>query len=150
MSDFSELCPLFNTGVYSELTLADVSFTSIGPTRNALAGPGDRATCPGSLKFQRTVLVTKIYAAKLVAGTTGLAVCAVHHKATGTAAGTIFASIRMSSTVTIAGHNVNRFKAMTQAANKTFLAADVLGFCGGGIDTAAATRACFIVRYKEK
>jgi hypothetical protein len=150
MSDFSELCPLFNTGVYSELTLADVSFTSIGPTRNALGGPANRSVSPGSLKFQRTVIVTKVFVQKLVTGTTGLAVCAVHHKATGTAAGTIFASVKMSSTVTVPAHVVGRIKSLTQAANKTFLAADVLGFCGGGIDTAAAVRACFIVRYKEK
>ena len=147
MSDFSELCPLFNTGVYSELTIADVSFTGIGPTMNALAGAKLRATRPGSLKFDRTVIVTKVYFQKLVAGTTGLNVCAVHYKATGTVAGTIFASIKSTSTVTIAP--LSRIKAMTQAASKTFLAADVLGFRGGGIDAAAATRACFIVRYKE-
>jgi hypothetical protein len=150
MSDFSELCPLFNTGVFHSLTLADVSFTGIGPTRNALAGQAYRSLSPGSLKFQRTVIVTKVYAAKLVTGTTGLAVCACRHAATGTAAGTIFASIKMSSTVTVAGQNIGCYRAMTQAANKTFLAADVLGFRGGGIDAAAATRCSFIVRYKEK
>jgi hypothetical protein len=148
MSDFSELCPLFNTGVYSELCLGPISFTAIAPTMNALAGAVVKTTKPGSLKFDRTVVVTKVFCQKVGAQTSGIYILANHHKSTGTATGTVFASIKTTSTTTL--FPIGQIRAMTQAANKTFLAADVLGFCAKTVDAADAIRCNFIVRYKEK
>lgn len=152
MSDFSELCPLFNTGVYSELSIGEVSFTGVSATMNALAGvEGAKATYPGSLKFDRTVIVTKVYAQKQVLPTTGAIVLFNRHKATGTAAATLLASIKLSSTVTATGHKLHSVRAFTSVAlPKTFLAADVIGFCAKVKDTAAAVKCNFIIRYKEK
>lgn len=148
MSDFSELCPLFNTGVYSELCVGLVSFSGVSATMNALAGAKIKATKPGSIKFDRTVVVTKIYCQKIAAQTSGIFLLANRHATTGTAAGTVFASIKTTSTTTL--FPIGQIRAMTQASNKTFLAADVLGFCAKTIDAADAVKCHFIVRYKEK
>jgi hypothetical protein len=61
MSDFSELCPLFNTGVYNEVSFHNISMTAIAPTHNALVGVRGLATSPASFKFGRTVIVTKVF-----------------------------------------------------------------------------------------
>jgi hypothetical protein len=115
---------------------------------NALGGCITRAASPGSLKFQRTVVVTKIYCAKETTPATALIYLAARMASTGTAAMTAFASITISTTSTI--YCVNKYKAMTQASNKTFLAADVLGISVKTADRTAGGIANFIVRYKEK
>lgn len=147
MSDFSELCPLFNTGVYSEVTFGQLKFTAVSTTNNAMVGALTAAKYPGSFKFQRTVVVTKIYTQKLGAAGTAVVLTAGHRVATGTAAKTVFASIAWTATDTI--FLVGRVRAMTQAANKTFLAADVLDF---GTKTSVTDPGKYgvIVRYKEK
>jgi hypothetical protein len=147
MSDFSELCPLFNTGVYSEVTFAQLHFTACSTTNNAMVGPLTAAKYPGSFKFQRTVVVTRIYTQKLGDAGTAVILTAGHRVATGTAAKTVFASIAWTSTDTIFVEGMVR--KMTQAANKTFLAADVLDF---GTKTSVTDPGKYgvIVRYKEK
>lgn len=147
MSDFSELCPLFNTGVYNEMTIPYVNFTGVSVTANALAGVTTRAVNPGSLKFQRTVVVTKIFCAKNGDPGTAAIYAAVRMVTTGTAAMTAFASITVSTTHTV--YCINKYKAMTQAANQTFLAADVFGITLVTAKTDPGI-ASFIVRYKEK
>jgi len=148
MSDFSELCPLFNTGVYNELTIDQITMSGCSTTMNALGGIAARAGHPGSFKFGRTVVVTKIYAKKLVTGTAAsIFLLATRMATSGSAAMTVFASLEMSITVTV--HCVNRYRAMTQAANQTFLAADVLGFSAKTKKTNGG-KFGFIVRYKEK
>ena len=147
MSDFSELCPLFNTGVFNELSLSNIRFSGCSTTMNALAGIYARAGIPSSVKFQRTVVVTKVFSSKDVTPGTAAIVCAMKMVTSGTAAMTAFASLKMSTTVT--KHCVNRPRAMTQAANKTFLAADVLGFSLKTNKTNGG-KYSFIVRYKEK
>jgi hypothetical protein len=149
MSDFSELCPLFNTGVYNEVSFHNISMTAIAPTHNALVGARGLATSPASFKFGRTVIVTKVYQRCDTRPSTKHTILAVKQKSTGTAALTAYASLL--SSVTIAKSQAQgRYRAMTQAANKTFLAADVLGFSS---KTTIATKAgyySFIVRYKDK
>jgi len=147
MSDFSELCPLFTTGVYKELTIGVVGFTGLSSTMNALMGAVIKATKPCSLKFDRTVVVTKIFAHAKHSGATGVTIFAKRHLSAGTAAGTVFASITFSTTVTL--KHKGSLHAMTQAANKTFLAADVLGFSNKTKKTDGGLFS-FIVRYKEK
>lgn len=146
MSDFSQLCPLFNAGVYSELCIANIGFSGISTTMNALAGARVRATNPASVKFQRTVVVTKVYVQKQVDSGTAPIIIAKRHASTGTAAGTAFASLLFSTTTTV--NPVGRLRAMTTTA-KTFLAADVLGFSAKTKKTNGG-RYNFIVRYKEK
>jgi hypothetical protein len=119
---------------------------------NALAGTeGAIASYPGSLKFDRTVIVTKVFAQKQILPTSGIIVLFNHHALTGTAAGTVLASFKVSSTVTATGHKLHSIRAFTSVAlPKTFLAADVIGFCAKVKDTAAAAECNFIIRYKEK
>lgn len=147
MSDFSSLCPLFNTGVYSEMSIPYVTFSGASTTMNVLGGVITRAAQPGSVKFQRSVVVTKVYCAKVTTPGTAAIYAAMRMKTSATASMTAFASITMSTTSTV--HLVNRYRAMTQAANQTFLAADALGF---GLKTKKTDGgvASFIVRYKEK
>jgi len=147
MSDFSELCPLFSTGVYNELTIGPLSFTGLSLTNNAMAGVFGKASSPASLKFQRTVVVTKVFAQKDRVVGTKVIIHAHRHKATGTAAGTAFATITWSTTDTL--YPVGMIRKFTQTANKTFLAADVLGFNQVTKKTVPG-RFRFIIRYKEK
>lgn len=147
MSDFSELCPLFTTGVYSEVTFNYMNFSGLSTTNNAMVGALTAAKYPGSFKFQRTVVVTKIYSQKLGAGTQAVKLAAHRRPSTGTAAKTVFATCAWTSTQT--KFLPGRVRAFTQASNKTFLAADVLGF---GVVTKKTDPGQFmcIVRYKEK
>jgi hypothetical protein len=147
MSDFSELCPLFSTGVYKELCIHNIGVTGLSTTNNALVGALAKATYPGSLKFQRSVVVTKCYHRADAAPATAVILLLKRHLATGTAAGTAFASI--SCSITSAVYTKNRYNAMTQAANKNFNAADVLGIA---IKATCATggKHSFIIRFKER
>lgn len=147
MSDFSELCPLFNTGVYSEVSFGTLRFTACSTTNNAFNGALTAAAHPGVFKFQRTVVVTKVYAQKQGAAGTAVVLTAGRRLATGTAAKTVFASCAWTSTDT--KFLPGRMKAFTQAANKTFLAADVLDF-GTKTSVTDPGKYCMIVRYKEK
>lgn len=146
MSDFSQLCPLFNTGVYSEVSFFNVGFSAVSTTCNALVGNLKAATQPGSFKFQRTVVVTKVYLQKQLDGSQVPIILAHKRKATGTAAATTFASMTVSTSVT--KYPIGRVRAMT-TTSKTFAAADVLGFVLKTKKTDAG-RYNFIVRYKEK
>lgn len=149
MSDFSELCPLFTTGVYKELSIGTVGFTGISATMNVLCGLHTLAAAEaGGVKFQRTVVVTKVYCLNETTPATGIIIHAKHHSATSTAAGTPFATIAWSLTTTVKPKR--SIHKMTMAANKTFLAADVLGFAPLGSGKTDAGKYSFIVRYKEK
>ena len=147
MSDFSSLCPLFNTGVYNELTIPYISFSGCTPTMNALGGCITRVDNPGSFKFGRSVVVTRIYAGKVITAATGVFMLATRMVTSGTAAMTVFASLEVSTTFDV--QSINRFQKMTQASDQTFLAADVLGFTLKTTKTDAG-KYSFIVRYKEK
>lgn len=146
MADFSQLCPLFNTGVYSEVTIPNLGFSALSLTGNALGGKGAKATQPASFKFQRTVVVTKVYVAHNSGGSQACILLAKRHAATGTATGTTFASLAFSTSSTV--YPPGRVRALTTTA-KTFAAADVLGFALKTKKTDAG-RYHFIVRYKEK
>jgi hypothetical protein len=148
MSDFSELCPLFSTGVYHEITTGWVCFSGMTVAMNALAGTGTAAAHPGSLKFGRTVVVTKIYGQKKGAATSEIIILAHRRAGTGTAALTAFASLAMSLT-DAKEYRPGRIKVFTQTSAKTFLAADVLGFAAKTAVTDAGVYS-FIVRFKDK
>ena len=147
MSDFSELCPLFNTGVYSEVTFGYQTFSSISTTMNALGGLVNSTTKPASFKFNRTVVVTSVWCQRIVTCGSSSIILAERRASSGSAAQTAFASLVVSTTVTT--HPKGAWRQMTQASNKTFLAADVLGFA---VKTQTATAGVlgFIVQYKEK
>jgi hypothetical protein len=151
MSDFSELCPLFNTGVFNEITFENISMTNITGCGNALLGS---LTCGSATRtavwtFGRTVIVVGGFLRQLeeqgVASTCELRL--MHHTSL-LAAGTGFATYAASNT-TDGWELLHGWVPFDSATDKTFTSTDILGFApltgtaadGGVID--------LILRYKE-
>ena len=141
MSDFSDLCPLFNTAVYSEIQMPYILL-------------GTRTTSElfaGLPAFSRSVIVTHAYVKKhttFAATCTGLKVELLKAAtwATAFASKTVFASLTLSSTV--ATQIVGKYLPMTVTA-KTFGATDVLNLLLAKSE-AGAYHVDVLVRYKEK
>jgi hypothetical protein len=140
MADFSSLCPLFNTGMYSELTLPVKTVTSLTSTTTKIAG----------ILFGRSVIVTAGYVAKQTANTSTTANVNIKlYRATswgGTA--TVFASLKISKSVTT--YPLYRYSAMTVAAAKTFSATQWLIVRSTKGTATARPVAPIVIRYKEK
>ena len=149
MSDFSALCPLFSTGAYKELTIPGITFNALSTTSNALGGVLTRAASPCLFKFSRSVIVTKVWCIAESSPATTPIVTAVRMASTGTAAMTAFASISITTTTAKSAGVLYKPRAMTQAANQTFLAADALGFSLKTSKTDAGEFS-FVLRYKDK
>jgi len=149
MSDFSSLCPLFNAGVYDELTIPYITFNGCSTTMNALGGILTQAASPCLFKFSRSVIVTKVWCVKESDVGTKPVVLAMRMASTGSAAMTAFASLAITTTTAKTGGVLYKPRAMTQAANQTFLAADALGFSLKTKKTDAGEFS-FILRYKDK
>lgn len=141
MSDFSSLCPIFNTGVYSEVTFPMIPMTS--KTTSAMFQNG--------FAFGRTVIVTAAYVQKVTAFAatcTALTVKLAKAAAASTtyALRTVFASYVLSASSTTQA--TGRWLAMTVTA-KTFTASSVLHVHSSKSE-AGAKNINLIVRYKEK
>lgn len=137
MSDFSALCPLFNTGVYSEVTFPGIVAGAISTTTSL--GPG--------IPFGRSVIVTAAYVRLRTDISSTVTFTAKLAKAASWAATrTVFASCKISATST--AYTVRRYKAMTVTA-KTFSATDVLHIVGSKNETNMKS-IDVVVRYKEK
>ncbi len=140
MSDFSSLCPLFNTGVYGCVTFPNIIVAAISTTTTI--GP--------AVPFGRSVIVTAAYVRRnadissTVTYTMLLAKMAAW--SVKVVSGTVFASCKISSTVT--AYPVSRYKAFTVTA-KTFNATDLL-VVKNSKNEANNTVMDLIVRYKEK
>ena len=149
MSDFSSLCPLFNAGVYDELTIPYITFNGCSTTMNALGGILTQAASPCLFKFSRSVIVTKVWCVKESDVATKPVVLAMRMASTGSAAMTAFASLAVTTTTAKSAGVLYKPRAMTQAANQTFLAADALGFSLKTSKTDAGEFS-FVLRYKDK
>ena len=139
MSDFSSLCPLFNTGVYGEITLPTVSVSAKSTTNKVLGG----------FLFSRSVIVTHAYVAKIStfpASCTALKI-ALARAASWAATRTTFATVILSGTGTTQARG--RYFAFTVTA-KTFSATQVLHLKTVKKETTAPGNVSVIVRYKEK
>ena len=139
MSDFSSLCPLFNTGVYSEITLPYI-FIGTRSTTNKFEG---------GFPFGRSVIVTAAYVKKHTTpvSTTSAITLKLAKAATWAATRTVFASKLLSKTVTTQA--VGRYLTMTVTA-KTFGATSVLHVVSGSKEATCSVHASILVRYKEK
>jgi len=137
LSDFSDLCPLFNTGMYSEVTFPYVSLSAVSTTEGI-----------GGYIFGRSVIVTAAYVAKHtnIPSSTDAFKVKLALAATYGASLTVFASYKVSNTTTTEA--VGKYCAMTVTA-KTFGATSVLLISNDGAE-AAAQHQSIIVRYKEK
>lgn len=137
MSDFSDLCPLFNTGVYSEITLPYINLASRSSTQEF----------EGGLPFGRSVIVTAAYVKKHTdISTTASLTIKLAKAASWAATRTVFASLVLSGTTTTQA--LGKYLAMTVTA-KTFGATDVLNLQSSAAE-ANAKHVSIIVRYKEK
>lgn len=141
MSDFSSLCPLFNTGMYSELTIpGPLLQDNLASTTTKLAG----------ILFQRSVIVTAAYLAKMTAlATVSLnPTVKLYRQSSWPAVGTCFASFEISKTTTT--QILAKYLAFTMAAAKTFSATQWLTVRGDKSRVNGKSIYGVIVRYKEK
>jgi hypothetical protein len=140
MANFSQLCPLFNTGVYSEITFPTIIVASISTTTTI--GP--------AVPFSRSVIVTHAYLRRTAdISTTVTYSCYLAKMAAWSvkvAAATVFATCKVSASAT--AYPVSRYKAFTVTA-KTFNATDLL-VVKNSKNEANMTTIDVIVRYKEK
>ena len=141
MSDFSDLCPLFNTGVYGEILVPYID-VSAGTTSICLT-----AFPP----FGRSVIITDFYISKLTAfaASCTAVIVKLYRQATslGTmASGSAFASLTLSATATKQFLNTYTTGATTDT---TFSATQILKV-GKSKDEAGAKHVSILIRYKEK
>lgn len=148
MADFGEICPLFNSGVFSEILFPYVRMSdATGVTDNFLFASTDaKAAGSGYFTFGRTVVVTGAYLRKQVIGDSAIVVILQHHTSIN-ATGTEFATLTISITVT--GHVPYYAWIPMTVTGMTFTATDILGMAGA---SAVVSAGIFdlIVRYKEK
>lgn len=148
MSDFSELCPLFNSGVFSEILFPYVRMSdATGATDNFLFASTDAAASgSGYFTFGRTVVITKAYLRKQVVGDSAPLIILQHHTSIN-ATGTEFASL--SITVSVTGQVPYYAWLPMNVTDKTFNATDILGLCAASAVVSAGIYD-LIIRYREK
>ena len=150
MSDFSELCPLFTTGVYNELYLGDMTLSIYdSATYNFLSNPGSPATCPSSFRFGRSVVVTECWVKRKTQATPlSHTICVYIGRRTGTgsAVQSLFGTITFSMSLSTFPNIVNAWQAMGPTSF-TLHTADVLDISCALPD---AMECEFIVQYREK
>jgi len=150
MSDFGELCPLFNTGVYNELYLGRFTasvYTSA--TYNFLSSIGDPATAPSSFRFGRTVVVTEVYMRRIGAITTATASLRVGRRTgSGTAVQSLFGTMTFGEDASAFPDIRGAWQAMGMTLSMTLNTADVLDISCTGVATDASYDV--IVQYREK
>jgi len=150
MADFSELCPLFNTGVFNEITFPNIICTVTSDTVNLLEGTCTAGALAGqsNFTFGRTVIVTQAWIRKWTANASTIWLHLKHYTTAG-ATPTIFGTFTSSVTATQRMIKYT-WNAMTHSADKTFTSNEVLGFgihCG---TAASGGEYDLIVQYKEK
>jgi len=159
MSDFGELCPIFNTGVYNELYLGTFttsiyynSITAITASGNNFLGcPGCAATVPSSLRFGRTIVVTNWWGRKKVANNNSVSVILILGRRTGsgTAAASVFGSLTFECGTTTFPDIVNAWRQGQMTLSMTLNTADCLNIANSvGEDDGPTVD--IIVQYREK
>ncbi len=147
MSDFSELCPIFATGVFNEITFPAIDMNAISLSGNALYGSlFPSITMNGYFTFGRTVVVTGAFARRTVANSV-----AVHlylkHFTSAVAAGTVFGTGTITPTISV----LDNYAYMPfTVSEKTFTSTDILGLAPSLGAAASMGTYDLIVRYKEK
>jgi len=148
MSDFGELCPLFNVGLFREICFPYVKMSdATGVTDNFLFASTDaKASGSGYFTFGRTVVITKAYVRKQVLGDSAPLIILQHHTSIN-ATGTEFASL--SITVSVTGQTPYYAWLPMNVTSMTFTATDILGMAAA---SAVVSAGIFdlIVRYRDK
>ena len=148
MSDFGELCPLFNTGVFNEVMFPYIPMTGVTACGNALAGTLT-FTKEGYFTFGRTVVVAGAFVRRVGQGSTvdGAMILQLMHHASHTTAGTVFGTFTVS--ITLDGMDKLTWVPMDVTA-KTFTSSEILGFTMATGTASNAGIYDLIVRYKDK
>ena len=150
MSDFGELCPLFNTGVFHELLIPDMHLTLSSATVNAMEGLITAGAEGHDLfTFGRTVVITDAYCRRWTVGANGTIWVHLKHYTSAPATPTIWGTFTMSETVTQRSTK-HAWNLMTSSEDKTFTSDEVLGIGISALTAAEGGEYDFIIRYKEK
>ena len=151
MSDFGELCPLFTTGFYSEVTFPNIKMTGHAGTTNALVGTLSMAAATdkaGAFTFGRTVVVTGGYVRHKGIAVKGEEALHLKHCANLLLSGTIFASVTINLTQSY--QEIYTYIPFTMTGEKTFTSDEVLSFTDATVTSASAGVYDLVVRYREK
>ena len=148
MSDFSELCPLFNTGVFSEITFPNIDMDDITLSGNAFYGSlWPSVTMGGFFTFGRTVVVTGVFARRYSnANSVFISLWLRHHSAEGTV-GTVFGTVSITTDLGVLDYYAWMPGVVTA---KTFTSSEILGIAPSLGAAASMGQYDIIVRYKEK
>lgn len=147
MSDFSELCPLFETGVFKEITFPHISMTAVTASGNALVGTLTFTKTVGIFTFGRTVVIQSAYVRRCKGGTVeGAMILQLMHHTSQLAAGTVFGTFTASTTTD--GMDQLSWAKMA-VSTKTFTSTDVLGLAPLTGSAASAGLYDLMLRYRE-
>ena len=151
MSDFSEICPLFATGVMGEVCFPFiVNLTALSTTANALEGTITAGTGAGVFTFGRTVVVTdcfiRRYAPTAAASNTAQETMRLRHRSSAGATPTNFGAATVTNTLSI--YTEHTYWPMT-LIDTTFTSNAVLDFGYGTVTETAIGAYDLIVQYKE-
>lgn len=148
MSDFSELCPLFNTGVFNEVTFPEIDMNGITLSGNALVGSlVPSITMAGVFTFGRTVVVTNAFVRRTTLNSVEVNLYLRRHTSQ-QAVGTVFATASVTPTISILDKYA--YYPFTFTASQTFSSTDVLGL-GPSLGAAGSMGTYdLIVRYRDK
>jgi hypothetical protein len=149
MSDFSELCPLFSTGVFKELLFPRIVMTHFGTanTENALVGTTAAMASAHAFTFGRTVVITNAWMRKRVVPVAAETLV-LHHHTSKQAAGTVFGTLNI--TVSVSGQQVVHGYFPMNVTSTTFNSTDVLGVLFATVTEDDAGEYDIVIRYKEK
>ena len=151
MSDFGELCPIFNTGVYHELYLGRwTASVYSSATFNFMSSVGDPATAPTSFNLGRTVVVTNCWVRRKGAITTATVSLQIGRRTgSGTATQSLFGLLKLAEDATAHPDFDGNWQRLTMSTSMTLHTADYLDISDA---VGVATNASFdvIVQYREK
>ncbi len=150
MSDFGELCPLFETGVYNELYLGMLTGTIYTSATYNFMGPAAAPTAdPTSFRFGRTVVVTEAYFRRLAAVAAPTVRLKIGRRTgSGTATQSFFGTLTILSNIATFPDILRAWQAMGPTSF-TLATADVLDI---SIDLGADAAGLYdvIIQYREK
>lgn len=148
MADFSELCPLFNTGVYSEVMFPHIGMSGITASGNALVGSlASSITMPGAFVFGRTVVITDAFVRRYSMNEASM-VLYLTHLTSQTATPTIFGTMTIATAVSQWDNYC--WVPFAHVTSTTFTATDILGIAPSLGTATSAGGYDFIIRYRDK
>jgi len=146
MADFSELCPLFQTGVFKEIVFPYIPMSGVTACGNAFLGTLTFSKA-GYFTFGRTVIVTDAYVRRQGATLETNTRLQLNHHTSETAAATGFATF--TSSVTGSGMDALTWAKFPTFTGKTFTSNELLGLCAQTGVAASAGVYDIMLRYKE-